>query len=1001
MQKNSKPLIAIGSLLSLAACAYGAPAAGPLSIPLKPDPPLAIDGQLDDWNMVPGQSVLDSGAHVTYGKDKWKNARDLSANVQLAWRPEGLFVAVAVTDDTFRQTQRGMNLWKGDHVELYLDTAPGSDPEQKIFGKRQFLIGLSPGNFSHTGDALIDIKPEAYLFLPAGVRAEGIQVASQQTAGGYTIEASIPWKIFDFKPQVGLPVALEVAVSDTDSQEASQGKMLTLGTATWQRNQRSRLLPGVLARADGSAPASLTNTPLFETKTLERGVSETLAFDAPEVPESYEAVLSLQARIDAKSMGGYTQALQLKLNGQTIDVKRLANKKPQEMMLDGRVLSMAAGNSFTVPMTPDYPTVLQNSKYAFKNAQAPLFEFQVGDLLKTSGNTLEVKNTPLHNADKTLVVTDAKLLYRVKSVPVVRQGPPIGALPRIAPQAVKPVDYKLAEEAGHAFALLLGGNTFPVVSQYSTPAGKWVNGSNAYFTVKRQLERRGEWVVVRDTFTNLTDENLPLMRREEVQMKVGRLWLGGLESGSVVGTSFSSSNPTVLGVQGNTGIGLLPLDDVFQVHIKNYSTGNAIGLADENLVLKPKSTYTAEWAIVPVPTAKYFDFVNATRRLLDVNFRIDGSFAFMRADPATIGKWDDRKTIDFVRFKDAKYLCLGPNYPRHQGLIAHGTQLQKMDLSGWKTAIARRHALLPDVKQTAYFHSFLDVWEEAPEKYHDSRLLLADGSQGDYGQSPYKLFVPTLTNSYGAAVAKNIDLILDGMKLDGVYWDEFERSRYDYSYDPAVWDGVSGDIDPRTMKLTRLKSSVTLLSLPWRLAQAKRIMERHVLITNGGAPYTRTMRSLRRPSFSETGSITNLRAVQLFTPIALGDHLTERSEEDAYRVMVNALNYGALYYWYNDMTVNPTHHTLTQYMFPFTPIELHQGYVIGQERIVTNKSGIFGWNDESGHEVHVYDETGREVVLKDIEAPTVVKTQTQNGKTWTEIRIGEGWSAAIVRKTTG
>jgi len=1001
MQKISKSLVAICSFFGFATCVHGAPAAGPLPIPLKPDPPLSIDGRLDDWSMVPGKSVLDSGANVTYGKDKWKNAQDLSASVQLAWRPEALFVAVTVTDDVFRQTQRGMNLWKGDHVELYLDTAPGSDPEQRIFGKRQFLIGLSPGNFSQTGDALIDIKPEAYLFQPSGVRLEGVQVEAQQTANGYTIEASIPWKVFDFKPQVGLPVALEVAVSDTDSQEASQGKMLTLGTAGWQRNQRSRLLPGVLARADGSAPAPITNTSLFKTKTLERGVAETLAFDAPEVPEGYEAVLSLQARIDTKSLGGYTQALQLKLNGQTIDVKRLANKKPQEMMLDGRILSMTAGNSFTVPMTPDYQTVLQSPKYAFKNAQAPLFEFQVGDLLKTTGNVLEVKNAPLHNAERILVVTDAKLLYRVKSVPVVRQGPPAGTLPFVAPQPVKPVDYKLAQDKGHAFSLQLGGNTFSVVSQYSTPAGKWVNGSNAYFTVKRQLERQGEWIVVRDTFTNLTDENLPLMRREEVPMKVGRLWLGGLESGSVTGTSNSSSNPTVFGVQENMGIGLLPLDDVFQVHIKNYSNGNAIGLADENLVLKPKSTYTAEWAIVPVPTADYFDFINTTRRLLDVNFRIDGSFAFMRADPATIGKWDDRKTIDFVRFKDVKYLCLGPNYPRYKGLIAQGTQLQKMNLSGWKTAIARRRELLPDVLQTAYFHSFLDVSEDALEKYNDSRLLLADGSQGDYGESPYKLFVPTLTNSYGAAVAKNIDLILDEMKLDGVYWDEFERSRYDYSYDRAVWDGVSADIDAKTMKITRLKSSVTLLSQPWRLAQAKRIMERHALITNGGAPYTRTMRSLRRPSFSETGSITNLRAVQLFTPIALGDHLTERSEEDAYRVMLNALDYGALYYWYNDMTVMPTRHTLTQYMFPFTPIELHQGYVIGQERIVTNRSGVFGWNDESGHEVHVYDETGREVALKDITAPTVVKTSTQNGQTWTEIRIGEGWSAAIVRKTTG
>jgi hypothetical protein len=321
-----------------------------------------------------------------------------------------------------------------------------------------------------------------------------------------------------------------------------------------------------------------------------------------------------------------------------------------------------------------------------------------------------------------------------------------------------------------------------------------------------------------------------------------------------------------------------------------------------------------------------------------------------------------------------------------------------MDLSGWKTAIARRRRLLPDVKQTAYFHCFLDVSEDVPEKYKDSRLLLANGAQGDYGQSPYKLFVPTLTDSYGAAVAKNIDLILDEMKLDGVYWDEFQKSRYDYSYNDNQWDGYSADINPKTMRITRLKSSVTLLSLPWRLAQAKRILQNHILITNGGAPSTKEMRALHHLAFSETGSISHLRGVQLYTPIALGDHLSERSEEDAYHVMLNALNYGALYYWYNDMTVIPTYHTLTQYMFPFTPIELHQGYVIGKERIITNRSGVFGWNDSSPHEVHVYDNTGREVNLKDIKTPTVIKTLEKDNKTWTEIRIGEGWSAAIVRK---
>jgi hypothetical protein len=686
------------------------------------------------------------------------------------------------------------------------------------------------------------------------------------------------------------------------------------------------------------------------------------------------------------------------LNGEKIGVNRLLNKKQNEMMADGRIIGMVAGDKFTVPVAADFKQTQQSDKYALKNTLASSFEFQIGDLLKPTGNVLEIKNAPLHDVDKALEVADAKLLYRIPFAPKVLSAPPSGALPMIAPQPAQPVNYSITQNAGNDFSLQFHKSTFAVSSQYSTPAGKWESGSNKYFSVKRQIEQKGEWIVVRDTFTNLTDENLPLMHREEMRMKADKVWLGGLLTSSTTGTSSSNSNPTIFGVQGKTGIGLLPLDDVFQVHIKDYSTGDAIGLADDTLVLKPKSTYTAEWAIVTVASTDYFDFVNATRRLLDVNFSIDGSFAFMRADPNSVGKWSDQKITDFVRFKDAKYLCLGPNYPRYKGLIAQGTQLQKMDLSGWKTAIARRRRLLPDVKQTAYFHCFLDVSEDVPEKYKDSRLLLANGAQGDYGQSPYKLFVPTLTDSYGAAVAKNIDLILDEMKLDGVYWDEFQKSRYDYSYNDNQWDGYSADINPKTMRITRLKSSVTLLSLPWRLAQAKRILQNHILITNGGAPSTKEMRALHHLAFSETGSISHLRGVQLYTPIALGDHLSERSEEDAYHVMLNALNYGALYYWYNDMTVIPTYHTLTQYMFPFTPIELHQGYVIGKERIITNRSGVFGWNDSSPHEVHVYDNTGREVNLKDIKTPTVIKTLEKDNKTWTEIRIGEGWSAAIVRK---
>jgi hypothetical protein len=79
-------------------------------------------------------------------------------------------------------------------------------------------------------------------------------------------------------------------------------------------------------------------------------------------------------------------------------------------------------------------------------------------------------------------------------------------------------------------------------------------------------------------------------------------------------------------------------------------------------------------------------------------------------------------------------------------------------------------------------------------------------------------------------------------------------------------------------------------------------------------------------------------------------------------------------------------------MFPFTPIELHGGYLIGQERILTKESGLFGWGDLSEFTVHVFDRIGKET--DEIACPRII----QDGKAYAEVRIPEGYAAAIVRE---
>ena len=103
-----------------------------------------------------------------------------------------------------------------------------------------------------------------------------------------------------------------------------------------------------------------------------------------------------------------------------------------------------------------------------------------------------------------------------------------------------------------------------------------------------------------------------------------------------------------------------------------------------------------------------------------------------------------------------------------------------------------------------------------------------------------------------------------------------------------------------------------------------------------------------------------------------------------------ALMRGALYYHYCGGTGCPS---LTSKMFPFTPVELHGGWLVGKERILTAVSGEFGWRGERPDvDVFVFDELGREV--KDY--PYSVK-DAERGRIFTlELKVAH--CAAIVKK---
>ncbi len=960
-------------------------------IPLKPDPPIAVDGELGEWVGVPNPIHIDKAENATYKPILWDGPQDLSAVGQMAWRQEGLFVALDITDDRLHQTQRGRDMWKGDHVEFYLDFAPDTEPERASFEQGQFQFGFSPGNFTNTGDPLVDLKPEVYAHHPPGLDVSGIKYVAVPTPQGWRMEAMIPFSLLDVSPRQNLAVSGEIAISDCDSAEATQETMVTMGTESWVHSRR-RFMLMALGDAAGQASLPASVKPVAEAISLPAGASQKLSFETPEVPEGKHAYLFFRARIVNSQPAGWTRGLKLTLNDKPIEAARLSNRPVISMRKIGlEATCIAPTGEMNIWYGPDFVAADNSDSYGLMGGiKAHEWEFDVSDLLAAGGNQLHIQSLTGADTGRDVVIGD--MAVRIKAPPPPpppKQPAPTGPLAAIAPRRQFETDYTVEQVDQTTLGLEVAGERFVIESRFSSPDGHWNSGSCKYYTHARRIEKRPEHVIVYDTFRNLSRDNVPVMQRHTCDLgeRFAKAWVAGICPSSGDLTTNESGNPSGFATTGQAGIGMLPLNDEFQVHVTNSCLDGVLGLSDNNFVLRPGSEYTAEWMIVPTERPDFWGFINVARRARDANFTLEWQFGFL--SPGTlVDGWSDEVLTQFCRNKGLDIACASIGY-RYKGRSAHGTAFQEIDHTDYIELRERLQRLCPEVKFSVYFHCFLDVRDGAEQDYYQDRRLRSTGDQGIYSKEYMRIFNPTLDNDFGPAIAKNIDVIIDKIGSDSVYWDEIAYSKYKYHYGEP-WDGCSADIDPTSLKISRLKSSVSLISLPFQVKLINRIMAHGPLVTNG-MPQTRTHAQLKYQAFTETGSISNCLRTLLYSPVALGDHLTERSGTDAYRWMLKALDYGCVYNWYSQR-VMPQYPTIASYMFPITPLELHEGYIIGQERILTNRSGLFGWGDASEHEVHVFDDEGREV--NDFAAPL----QTTDGKTYTELRIAEGWSAAIIRK---
>lgn len=186
-----------------------------------------IDASLADWAAVPAWS----STHIVYQAAGWDGSDDLQATWRLAWDEGNLYIGVEVIDDIHVQTQSGNQIYRGDSVDMQVDTNRDGD----------FGPGLSPDDFQFT------FSPGDFAALPpSAFRSQGttdgqildapggnhVTLAAQGTAVGYNIEAAIPWSDLNLAPFEGMVVGLALNANDNDTPGTAVQEVMKSHVAT-------------------------------------------------------------------------------------------------------------------------------------------------------------------------------------------------------------------------------------------------------------------------------------------------------------------------------------------------------------------------------------------------------------------------------------------------------------------------------------------------------------------------------------------------------------------------------------------------------------------------------------------------------------------------------------------------------------------------------------------------------------------------------------------------
>ncbi len=697
--------------------------------------------------------------------------------------------------------------------------------------------------------------------------------------------------------------------------------------------------------------------------------------------EGRTGLLEFTARTQAPSASGSTYMLELRVNGELVTgaksrrVGRMMNKPMSFQHSPDLTLLWQEYGRWRIVYAPDFEVCNHDPRYA---GEAYRFVLDISDLLRGDGDN-EITMRHLGNAglaarvggEIPLVIGEMRLVLRdgespvgqvaeMMAQPVNRGEPPAG-----------PAEFEWAGYNTGGFEITVDGVRYPFETLVSYPGGGlnrleataeptvegqagWstslraggqplIVGRGPDYELRRSIEVVDGRIAVTDMWVNLRDRDLGLIVDNRVLLEGDRrVHIAGSDDPART-RYYSPGNPSVYVAGAGHGIGMICEDDVYrnQAWLTYDVEENAAGLRTEMLWLPEGGKYTLRWSVYPVASADYFDFINAVRDDWGSNYTTPGPWGFFSPDSVIETPVEELRAQLDQRGLDYLVYCGGwvdPRDQKQQRTIGFGTYVLDEDWASFRDrlrqAIAKLHEARPGVTCLVYYDTQRDSYPDADERYPDSRLTNAAGNQlsTEWG-GVYSLtwsMLATLENSFGRAMLAAVDEYFEQMGVDGLYWDEMETTGYGAPLiSHAFGDGYSCWLD-ENHEVDHQVAVQSIAGAAHRVAVVERVYEHGGMVMGNGPTSIRRLIELQVPRMVEEqhNDVWWYEGL-LDTPLG---YLSGYQSFDRFVRVINQASLPVATHWMGyDHEVQP-------HLFPFTPIELHPGYLLGQERIVATKA---------------------------------------------------------------